>query len=123
MMQTKVRLQNELANLQDKFEREKLAKDDEMSTFRFLRFGVSLLTRRSEDAKRKLQSELQDVKVSSGASSAKHAELAEALKAYRAKAENYLTRLEQNEIERAKAANGEAFGMSTQECRNAVGSV
>ena len=60
--------------------------------------------------KRKLQNELQDAKVAAAAASAKHAELAEAVKAYRAKAENYLTRLEQNEIERAKAANGEAFG-------------
>lgn len=63
-----------------------------------------------QGAKRKLQGELQDAKVSSAAASAKHSELTEAVKAYRAKAENYLTRLEQNEIERAKAANGEAFG-------------
>ena len=50
------------------------------------------------------------MKVSTTASSAKHSELAEALKAYRAKAENYLSRLEQADIERAKAANGEKFG-------------
>lgn len=55
---------------------------------------------------------MQEVKVSTTASSAKHSELAEALKAYRAKAENYLTRLEQADIERAKAVNGEKFGMS-----------
>ena len=61
-----------------------------------------------------MQTELQDTKVSSAASSAKHAELAEAVKAYRAKAENYLTRLEKNEIERAKAAQGEAFGSFSQ---------
>ena len=44
------------------------------------------------------------------ASSAKYSELAEALKAYCAKAENYLSRLEQADIERAKAVNGEKFG-------------
>lgn len=42
--------------------------------------------------------------------SAKHSELAEALKAYRAKAENCLHRLEQVDIERTKAANGEKPG-------------
>lgn len=41
---------------------------------------------------------------------AKHSELQEAVKAYRSKAESYLSRLEQADIERAKAANGEAFG-------------
>lgn len=63
-------------------------------------------------AKRKILAELQEVKVSTTASSAKHSELAEALKAYRSKAENYLTRLEQADIERAKAVNGEKFGVS-----------
>lgn len=62
-------------------------------------------------AKRKILAELQEVKVSTTASSTKHSELAEALKAYRSKAENYLTRLEQADIERAKAVNGEKFGM------------
>lgn len=64
----------------------------------------------SPAAKRKILAELQEVKVSTTASSAKHSELAEALKAYRAKAENYLSRLEQADIERAKAVNGEKFG-------------
>ncbi|THH09667.1 hypothetical protein EW145_g1839 [Phellinidium pouzarii] len=91
LAQAKTRLQAELTNLQDKVEREKLAKSEETNM------------------KRKLLTELQEAKVSSAASFAKHSELAEAVKAYRAKAENYLTRLEQNEIERAKAANGEAF--------------
>ncbi|EJD07825.1 nonmuscle myosin heavy chain b [Fomitiporia mediterranea MF3/22] len=91
LTQMKMKLQSELTNLQDKVEREKLARSEESNT------------------KRKLQGELQDAKVSSAAASMKHSELAEAVKAYRAKAESYLTRLEQNEIERAKAANGEAF--------------
>ncbi|OCB91229.1 nonmuscle myosin heavy chain b [Sanghuangporus baumii] len=91
LTQAKMKVQGELANLQERIEREKLAKSEESG------------------AKRKLQNELQDLKVSSAAASVKHSELAEAVKAYRAKAENYLTRLEQNEIERAKAANGEAF--------------
>ncbi|KAI5120077.1 hypothetical protein M0805_002638 [Coniferiporia weirii] len=91
LTQAKVKLQAELTNLQDKVEREKLAKSEE------------------SNAKRKLLTELQEVKVSSAASSVKHSELAEAVKAYRAKAENYLTRLEQAEIEKAKATNGEAF--------------
>lgn len=62
-------------------------------------------------SKRKLQAELQDLKVTSTASHAKHSELQEAVKAYRAKAEDYLSRLEQAEIEKVKAANGESFGM------------
>lgn len=62
------------------------------------------------DAKKKILAELQDLKVTSTASMAKHSELQEAVKAYRSKAESYLSRLEQADIERAKAANGEAFG-------------
>lgn len=61
------------------------------------------------DAKKKLLAELQDLKVTSTTSMAKHSELQEAVKAYRSKAESYLSRLEQADIERAKAANGEAF--------------
>ena len=64
------------------------------------------------DAKKKLMSELQEYKITSTTSLAKHSELQEAVKAYRSKAENYLTRLEQAEIERAKAANAEAFSES-----------
>ena len=71
---------------------------------------LALFTLYPTDTKRKLQAELQDAKVAAAAATAKHEERAEALKAYRSKAENYLTRLEKTEIERAKAANGEAFG-------------
>lgn len=62
------------------------------------------------DAKKKILVELQDLKVTSTTSMAKHSELQEAVKAYRSKAESYLSRLEQADIERVKAANGEAFG-------------
>lgn len=105
-----MKLQGEVASLQERVEREKLAKSEESSELPSTWYNVDELLTCTKDTKRKLQNELQDLKVSSAAASVKHSELAEAVKAYRAKAENYLTRLERTEIERAKAANGEAFG-------------
>ncbi|TDL22507.1 nonmuscle myosin heavy chain b [Rickenella mellea] len=89
LQQSKKKLQAELTNVQDLFEKEQIGRKEETN------------------AKRKLQSELQQLQVSSTTSTAATSEWQEAVKAYRTKAESYLSRLEQAEVDKAKALAAE----------------
>ncbi|KIJ56408.1 hypothetical protein M422DRAFT_150276 [Sphaerobolus stellatus SS14] len=95
LSQSKKQLQVELADIKDRLEIELLAKNEEI--------GV----------RRKLQQELQELEVSSAASSTIQNELREAVETYKSKAESYLGRLEAAEVARVKSARSEAFARRT----------
>ncbi|OBZ78198.1 Myosin-11 [Grifola frondosa] len=88
---TRKQLQSEIADLKDRLETELVAKNEEIAS------------------KRQLQMRLQELEITSSASSTIHSELQEAVGAYKMKIDSYLKKLEEAEINRAKIARAEAF--------------
>ncbi|RDX42040.1 hypothetical protein OH76DRAFT_150576 [Lentinus brumalis] len=88
---SKKQLQNEVNSLKERLDAEILAKNDEIAI------------------KRSLQARLQELEITSSATSTIHSELQEAIEAYKSKTDEYLKRYEEAEIKRAKAARAESF--------------
>lgn len=86
---SKKQLQSELAEFKDRLEIETMAKNEEAGL------------------KKQLQHRLQELEITSTATTAVHAELQAAVESYKDKTDSYLRRLEEAEITKAKAVRAE----------------
>ncbi|KAI0726107.1 nonmuscle myosin heavy chain b [Fomitopsis betulina] len=91
LLTTKKQMQAEVGDLKDRLEVEIVAKNGE------------------SNARRELQSRLQELEITSSASSTIHSELQEAVETYKVKVESYIKRLEEAEIAKAKIARAESI--------------
>ncbi|CAL1710675.1 unnamed protein product [Somion occarium] len=88
---SKKQLQSEIADLKDRLEVEMMAKNDEAAL------------------RKQLQLRMQELEITSTATSAVHSELQAAVESYKEKTDSYLRRLEEAEISKAKAIRAEQF--------------
>ncbi|KAH9925965.1 nonmuscle myosin heavy chain b [Fomitopsis serialis] len=90
LLTAKKQMQTEIADLKDRLEVEIVAKNGETN------------------ARRELQSRLQELEITSSTSSTVHSELQEAVETYKVKVESYIKKLEEAEISKAKIARAES---------------
>ncbi|KZT64665.1 nonmuscle myosin heavy chain b [Daedalea quercina L-15889] len=91
LLTAKKQMQAEIADLKDRLEVEIVAKNGETN------------------ARRELQSRLQELEITSSASTTIHSELQEAVETYKVKVESYIKKLEEAEIAKAKIARAETL--------------
>ncbi|KAH9942698.1 myosin tail-domain-containing protein [Amylocystis lapponica] len=91
LMLAKKDLLSQVSDLKDRLDAELVAKNDELS------------------AKRQLQMRLQDLEITSSASSTIHSEMTEAVEMYKLKSESLLKKVEEAEIARVKTARAESY--------------
>ncbi|KAH7890387.1 hypothetical protein F5I97DRAFT_21807 [Phlebopus sp. FC_14] len=95
LSQSKKQVENELADTQDKLDRETTAKNEAISTHR------------------NLQTQFQELQITSTAATAMRAEMHEAIESYKQKLQLNSEKLQQSEISLAKAEHAEAFARRT----------
>ncbi|KAL6303713.1 nonmuscle myosin heavy chain b [Sparassis latifolia] len=88
---SKKQLQSQIADLTERLDAELVTKNDELAS------------------KRQLQLRLQELELTSSASSTIHNELQQAMETYKQKADSYLKKLDEAEIAKAKAARAESL--------------
>ncbi|KAG8883338.1 hypothetical protein FRB97_006763 [Tulasnella sp. 331] len=115
LTQAKKKLQSEVTDLRERVEVEMLAKNSETGGLHFLEYEPVILKREHLDAKRKMQSQLQELEMATSASTAIYSELREAVEVSQSKAEQYLGRLEAAEIAKAKAVRAETLARQSLE--------